>query len=113
MLCAIVHPADIQDRDGGGLLLRSLLGRFPFLTKLFADAGYQGPVFANAVARVMPGLTVQIVTRSDTAKGFKVCQCAGSSNAALPGSDDAAAWRRISRTSIAPLWSSCNWPPFG
>ena len=67
-----MHPADIQDRDGGGLLLRSLLGRFPFLTKLFADAGYQGPVFANAVARVMPGLTVQIVTRSDTAKGFAV-----------------------------------------
>ena len=67
-----MHPADIQDRDGGGLLLRSLLGRFPFLTKLFADAGYQGPVFANAVARVMPGLTVQIVTRSDTAKGFKI-----------------------------------------
>jgi hypothetical protein len=28
-----------------------LFGRFPFLTKLFADAAYQGPVFANAAAR--------------------------------------------------------------
>ena len=110
---AVIHAADIQDRDGGGLLLHRLFGRFPFLTKLFADAGYQGPVFENAAAIALPGLSVEIVKRSDTAKGFKVCQCAGSSNAALPGSDDAAAWRRISRTSIAPLWSSCNWPPFG
>ena len=67
-----MHPADIQDRDGGGLLLRSLLGRFPFLTKLFADAGYQGPVFENAAAIALPGLSVEIVTRSDTAKGFAV-----------------------------------------
>lgn len=72
MLRAIVHPADIQDRDGGGLLLHSLDGRFPFLLKLFADAGYQGPVFANAAATAMPGLSVDIVKRSDTAKGFEV-----------------------------------------
>ena len=37
MLHGIVHPADIQDRDGGGLVLSTLFGRFPFLTKLFAD----------------------------------------------------------------------------
>jgi hypothetical protein len=38
MLHAIVHPADIQDRDGGGLGLNTLFGRFPLLMKLFADA---------------------------------------------------------------------------
>jgi len=38
---AIVHPADIQDRDGGALVLATLFGLFPFLRKLFADGGYQ------------------------------------------------------------------------
>ena len=69
---AIVHAADIQDRDGGGLVLSTLFGRFPFLTKLFADGGYQGPVFAKAAAHAMPGLSVEIVKRSDTASGFEV-----------------------------------------
>ena len=51
LLHAIVHPADVQDRDGGVLLLSSLFGMYPFLAKLFADAGYQGPQFADAVAK--------------------------------------------------------------
>ena len=72
MLHAIVHAADIQDRDGGGLVLSTLFGRFPFLKKLFAEGGYQGPVFAEAAARAMPGMAVEIVKRSDTAKGFEV-----------------------------------------
>jgi transposase len=72
MLHAIVHPADIQDRDGGGLVLKTLFGRFPFLTKLFADGGYQGPTFANAAANATPGLAVEIVKRSDTATGFEL-----------------------------------------
>src|SRR6195952_2201471 len=72
MLHGIVHPADSQDRAGGGLVLSTLFGRFPFLTKLFADGGYQGPVFAKAAAHAMPGLSVEIVKRSDTASGFEV-----------------------------------------
>jgi putative transposase len=31
VLHAIVHPADIQERDGGILLISTLFGRFPFL----------------------------------------------------------------------------------
>lgn len=31
---AIIHAADIQDRDGGGVLMASLFGLFPFLMKL-------------------------------------------------------------------------------
>ena len=72
MLHAVVHPEDIQDRDGGALVLSTLFGRFPFLTKLFADGGYQGPVFARAAAQAMPGLSVEIVKRSDRANGFEV-----------------------------------------
>ncbi len=45
LMHAIVHPADIQDRDGGALVLATLFGLFPFLRKLFADGGYQGKEF--------------------------------------------------------------------
>jgi transposase len=72
LLHAVVHPADIQDRDGGILLLSTLFGMYPFLLKLFADVGYQGPQFATAVAEVLPGLAVEIVKRSDQASGFVV-----------------------------------------
>jgi putative transposase len=68
----IVHTADIQDRDGGILLLDSMFGLYPFIEKLFADGGYQGPQFRQALATAMPGLSVEIVKRSDTAKGFTV-----------------------------------------
>jgi hypothetical protein len=34
---------------------------YPFLAKLFADAGYQGPQFATAVAEVLPHLSIEIV----------------------------------------------------
>ena len=72
LLHAVVHPADVQDRDGGALLLSTLFGMYPFLAKLFADAGYQGPQFATAVAEVLPHLSVEIVKRSDQANGFIV-----------------------------------------
>ena len=36
------------------------------------DAAYQGPQFAQAVAKRLPGLAVEIVKRSDKAKGFEV-----------------------------------------
>ena len=45
---------------------------YPFLAKLFADAGYQGPQFASAVAQILPHLGIEIVKRSDQANGFVV-----------------------------------------
>ena len=59
---AIVHSADIQDRDGGVLLMASLFGLYPFLLKLYADSGYQGPKFQDGVARVCRQVNVEIVT---------------------------------------------------
>ena len=82
LLHAVVHPADVQDRNGGILVMATLFGMYPFLQKLFADAGYQGPEFSTALAKVRPHLTVEIVKRSDRTNGFVVCQNAGSSNAA-------------------------------
>ena len=72
VLQVIVHAADIQDRDGGVLLLASLFGLFPFLRKLYADAGYQGAKFQNALKRVLRQVRLEIVRRSDIAKGFLV-----------------------------------------
>jgi hypothetical protein len=54
------------------LVLKTLFGRYPFLKKLFADGGYQGPVFAKGQKKAMLGLATAIVKRSDTAKGFEV-----------------------------------------
>ena len=67
---AIVHPADIQDRDGGGLVMATLFGFYPFLLKIYADGGYQGPVFQSAVKAAIANLNVEIVKRSDHVKGF-------------------------------------------
>jgi transposase len=72
LLHALVHPADIQDRDGGVLVLSTLFGMCPFLEKLFADGGYQGQALRKAAARVLPHLKIEIVKRSDHAKGFEV-----------------------------------------
>jgi len=72
LLHAVVHPADIQDRDGGILVLSTMFGLYPFLSKLFADAGYQGPQFRRALAEILPHLTIEIVKRSDQAVGFEV-----------------------------------------
>lgn len=72
VLHAIVHPANIQDRDGGALLLATLFGRWAFLEKLFADGGYAGPVFRAGARKAIAKLSVAIVKRSDTAKGFEV-----------------------------------------
>ena len=44
LLHAVVHPADIQDRDGGVLLLSTLFGMYPFLAKLW------GPLVGPLVA---------------------------------------------------------------
>jgi transposase len=72
LLHAIVHPADIQDRDGGILLLATLFGMYPFLQTLFADAGYQGAQFQKGLNTILPRLETQIVKRSDHVKGFAV-----------------------------------------
>jgi transposase len=67
-----VHAADIQDRDGGVVVMATLFGLYPFLLKLYADAGYQGPRFQRALRRVMRQVNLEIVKRSETAKGFTV-----------------------------------------
>jgi len=49
LMQAIVHAAGVQDRDGGVLLMGALFGLYPFLLKLYADGGYQGPQFQQGL----------------------------------------------------------------
>jgi transposase len=53
LLNVVVHPADVQDRDGARLVLNQRTRRlFPFLERIFADGGYQGPKTAAAIAKI-------------------------------------------------------------
>src|SRR5580693_2281376 len=97
LLHAIVHPADIQDRDGGVLVMATLFGMFPFLKTLFADSGYQGPKFAKALAKVLPHLDVEIVKRSDQVSGFVVLPKRWIVERTLPGSIAVEGLPRIGR----------------
>jgi putative transposase len=40
MLFAVIHAADIQDRDGAPGVLKAIRHRFPWLRHVFADGGY-------------------------------------------------------------------------
>jgi len=68
----MLHAANIQDRDGGILLMERLLKDRSLLRLLYADAGYQGPKFREALRRVRRKIKVEIVKRSDAVKGFAV-----------------------------------------
>ena len=72
MMHAIVHAADIQDRDGGALVMASLFGLYPFLLKLYADGGYQGTKFQDALRSILKCVNVEIVKCSDQATRFVV-----------------------------------------
>jgi transposase len=65
---ALVNAADVQDRDGGVLLMATLFGLYPFLLKLYADSGYQGPKFQQGLRRVCRHINLEIVKRSELAK---------------------------------------------
>ena len=67
-MLAAVHAADIQDRDGGVVLMATMFGLFPFLLKLYADSGYRGPKFRLGLRRVCRTVNVEIVKRSDAGK---------------------------------------------
>src|SRR5882762_1615086 len=56
LLHALVHSADIQDRDGGVLVMATLFGLLPFLMKLYADSSYLCPITPlSRPSKVGPG----------------------------------------------------------
>lgn len=66
MLRVEIHSVGMQGRDGAALVLKRIARRFPFLERIFADAGDQDPRIAAAaprpvgiVKRTDPGVVVQ------------------------------------------------------
>ena len=70
VLRCVVHPADVQDRDGAKLVLEDLTEQFPRLRKVWADGGYAGKLVEQA--KDWGKLVLEIVKRSDQAKGFEL-----------------------------------------
>jgi transposase len=71
MVGAEVHPADVQDRDGAGLVIEAIHQLFPWLRHLFADSVYNGPNLRDALAK-FGGWTIEIVKRATDAAGFEL-----------------------------------------
>lgn len=83
---AVVHAADVQDRDGGVLVMATLSGLYPFLLKLYADRGYAG----LSSRRVSPERAARSTSRSSSARTQQqasswCCRSAGSWSAPSPG----------------------------
>lgn len=61
LLRAVVHAANVQDLDGGRMVLGGLAPRVPRLAHLWADSAYQGP-FARWVTETV-GWSVTVVRK--------------------------------------------------
>ena len=70
LLAVVVHPADIQDRDGAKLVINKLAGRFPRLQLIWADAGYAGQLVDWAMS--LSGWALEIVRRPRSSHQFEV-----------------------------------------
>ncbi len=64
LLDALVHAADIQDRDGALGLIERCRDAYPSLSRFVADGGYGGPKLEAAIAH-LDRLAIEIVKRSD------------------------------------------------
>ena len=69
LLTVVVHPANIQDRDGAKLVINKLMGRFPRLRLIWADAGYSGQLVDWVMS--VSGWTLEIVRRPRASHSFE------------------------------------------
>ena len=86
LLAVVVHPADIQARDGAKLVIDKLKGRFPRLRLIWADAGYTGQLVDWVQAYA--GYVLEIVKRPRASHQFEVlpAKVGSRANAGVAGS---------------------------
>lgn len=70
VMLAVVHGANIQDRDGAKLVFDKAKKLFPRLSLIWADGGYAGKLVGWV--QCVCGWVLQIVKRCDDVKGFKL-----------------------------------------
>ena len=83
LLAVVVHPANIQDRDGAKLVIDKLTGRFPRMRLVWADAGYAGKLIEWVWA--LTGWALD-ASAPGTATTFRCCREDGWSNEHSRGS---------------------------
>jgi putative transposase len=73
ILAVVVHPADLQDRDGAKLVLEKIIHVFSRLRLIWADGGYAGRLVEWVFKLPRRGkVRLEIVKRTDDVRGFKV-----------------------------------------
>lgn len=73
ILAVVVHPADIQDRDGAKLVLEKITNSFSRLRLIWADGGYAGRLIEWVFKLRLRGkVRLEIVKRNEDVRGFKV-----------------------------------------
>src|SRR6185437_7160588 len=65
---AIIDSQSVQSAEKWGLTPRL----YPFLLKLYANGGYQGAGFQDALRSILRCVNIEIVKRSDQARRFVV-----------------------------------------
>jgi putative transposase len=71
-MAVVVHPADVQDRDGARLLLAPLARRFARLRLIWADAIYNGAIAEWVRALRRRGkLRLEVIAKEAGAAGFR------------------------------------------
>ena len=111
LLNVVVHPADIQDRDGGVLVLSTLFGMFPFLKILLLMAAIRGRSFKGRWRRFCRSSKPKSSNARTRPRASWFCHAAGLSSAPSHGSTVAAVSPRTGKISPATRSPSCASPP--
>ncbi len=110
VLCAVVHSAGVQDRDGAVDLIAMVRDVFPTLKLLFADGGYAGNKLQTAL-EAMNGPRIEIVRRNERAKGFVVMPGDGWWSTLSPGWAVAEDWRKTGKSASPHPRHGSSSPP--
>jgi len=74
---AVVHAADVQDRDGASRVLTFIRYHYPWLRHIFADGGYAGKKLRLALVKIGKW-KLQIIRRLHLhldSRGLALCRC--------------------------------------
>src|SRR5438270_1413659 len=94
---AEVHPADVQDRDGAGLVIAAIHDLFPWLRHLSSPTvSIMAPICVTLSPNSASGPS-RLSNAPPTRPDFNFSHGDGSSNEPSLGSIETAAWPRISR----------------